>query len=396
MIASLQEKPIYIPPPFDMSFRAFLVLSGIILLLLLSSSESFHVRGRVSSNRKNIVPFHSSSSSSSSSTSPVIGFSDSVAQKEDEEKEKEFLKRRLPPVKRQQMSKFEIEFRELLEGILYTESEIEAVVNPRLRAILEGISASYYEPAVYRAFEVLYEDYMPLRIAGRMVYRRLRDVMEESRKDKQSQIKTVIETTGLSRTEAESCWSTFIRMGESQRLSLKRLKMFIGKTTYEYFDVETVEEAMDRICLNGESDSLSFDQLMVGILNNGSKKLPRDVEQHSKANVLQQILDKDRILRAEGSDFSSRLDSKHRRYNDRYDDMLEQFGRWKTYIPDGEGRRLDILRGCFVGSENPAVIEALRIIYVDYSALRLSGDWIFKVVSTIMGSVERRRVTPQS
>jgi hypothetical protein len=312
------------------------------------------------------------------------------------EDEKEVLKRRLPPVNHQQMTKLEIEFRELLEGILYTESEIEAVVNPRMRAIMEGISASYYEPAVYRAFEVLYEDYIPLRIAGRMVYRRLRNVMEESREYKQSQMKSVTETTGISLTEAESCWSTFIRMGESQRLSLQKLKLLMGKTTCEYLAVETVEEAIDRLCPNDGCDSLSFEQLMVGLLNNGSTKFCRDAEQHPTANFLQQVLDKDRVLQAEWSDFSSRLDASHRKYNDRYEDMLEQFGRWKAYIPDGEGRRLDILRGCFVGSENSAVVEALRIIYVDYSALRLSGDWIFKVVSTIMGSVERRRVAQQN
>jgi hypothetical protein len=311
------------------------------------------------------------------------------------EDEKDVLKSRLPALNHQQMNMFEIEFRELLEGILYTESEIEAVVNPRMRAILEGIAASYYEPAVYRAFEVLYQDYMPLRMAGRMVYRRLRDVMEESREYKLSQMKCATETTGMPWTEAESCWSTFIRLGESQRLSLKKLKTFMGKTTCDYLDVETVEEAIDRICPNDQNESLSFEQLMVGLLNGGRKNLPSDAEQSTTSNFLQQVLDKDRVLRAEGSNFSSRLDPKHRKYNDRYDDMLEQFGRWKAYIPNGEGRRLDILRGCFVGSEKPAVVEALRIIYVDYSPLRLSGDWIFKVVSTIMGSVERRGRVPQ-
>ena len=85
------------------------------------------------------------------------------------------------------------------------------------------------------------------------------------------------------------------------------------------------------------------------------------------------------------SDRHSNLDEKRARYNARYDEMLKKFGEWKAFIPeDGEGRRLDILRGCFVGSENPKVVEALRIIYTDYTALRLSGNWIFNVVSTIM------------
>jgi hypothetical protein len=366
-----------------MAFRAFLALPGVIFLSLFSSSETFSIRENAS-NLKCLRPLHQSSCSPSS----AIGYSEVAL-----EDEKDVLKSRLPRTNHQQMSKFEIEFLELLEGILYTESEIEAVVNPRMRAIMEGISASYYEPAVYRAFEVLYEDYVPLRIAGRMVYRRLRDVMEESKEYKQSQLKAVIETTGISRTEAESCWSTFIRISESQKLSVQKLKTFMGMTTCEYLDVETLTEAVDRICPNEECDSLSYEQLMVGLLNSASEKVSRDAEQRPEANFLQQVLDKHLVLQAEVLDFSSQLDAKRRKYNDRYNDMLEQFGRWKAYIPDGEGRRLDILRGCFVGSENPAVVEALRIIYVDYSALRISGDWIFKVVSTIMGSVERRRLS---
>jgi hypothetical protein len=71
--------------------------------------------------------------------------------------------------------------------------------------------------------------------------------------------------------------------------------------------------------------------------------------------------------------------------------MLDKFAEWKAFVPAGEGRRLDILRGCFVGSENDAVVQALRVIYVDYGALRMSGDWIFKVVSTLMKTVERRQ-----
>ena len=43
------------------------------------------------------------------------------------------------------------------------------------------------------------------------------------------------------------------------------------------------------------------------------------------------------------------------------------------------------MRGCFVGSENPKVVEALRAVYVDFPPLQLSGDWICKVVSSIMG-----------
>lgn len=383
-----------------MMFRSFVGLSGAVLLSNVTSSSAFNVPWSNSNNSKRLLPPRRSSPSST--TSPAIGYSSDIIASLEDEQQKEVLKRRLPPIDKQtERSKLQVEFRELLEGILYTESEIEAVVHPRMRVIMEGISASYYEPAVYRAFEVLYEDYIPLRIAGRMVYRRLRDVMEESREYKQLQVKAVVNATNMSRVEVESCWSTFIRLGKSQRLPLERLQRLMGEPTLNYLDVKNIDEAIGRISSSSSDDasteSLSFEELMIGLLmshENCQTKIASTTQQQT-TNFLQQVLDSDRVLLAEKADFSSRLDARHLKYNDRYDEMLEQFGKWKAYIPNGDGRRLDILKGCFVGSENPAVVEALRIIYVDYSALRLSGDWIFKVVSTIMGSVERRRMAHQ-
>jgi hypothetical protein len=84
------------------------------------------------------------------------------------------------------------------------------------------------------------------------------------------------------------------------------------------------------------------------------------------------------------------LSPRRQKFNERYDDMIVNFSKWKPLIPSGDGRRLQILKGCFVGSENPSVVEALRVIYVDYAALRLSGDWIFKVVSALMSPIVRR------
>jgi hypothetical protein len=44
---------------------------------------------------------------------------------------------------------------------------------------------------------------------------------------------------------------------------------------------------------------------------------------------------------------------------------------------------LDILRGCFSGARDEKVVAALKIVYMDYAALRLAGDLIFKLMSKI-------------
>lgn len=311
------------------------------------------------------------------------------------EDERQFLKSRMPTPVSEDMSKYQVEFRELLEGILYTENELQTVLNPRMRAILEGIAASYYEHDVYRAFEILYEDYVPLRLAGRVVYRELRKVMDESRKYQQSQIDTIMEVTGMAQSDIEECWSTYTKIARDREVLLNELEKYMGQ--------QALRAVLDssNVTLHYESDetaTISFEQLVVCLYNLNTRynddansgTIPNFLKANSSSgNILKQALELSGDL--DGWTIEGQtLSPKRQQFNQRYDDMLVQFAKWKPLIPSGEGRRLEILKGCFTGSENPAVVEALRIIYVDYTALRLSGDWIFKVVSTLMGPIVRR------
>lgn len=327
---------------------------------------------------------------------------------DDEEQEKETLISRIPPPMDEKIGKLQIEFRELLEGILYTPKEIEAILNPNMRTILEGISASYYEPAVYRAFDILYNDYIPLRIAGRLVYKQLRRVMDESKQYQESQIQTAMKRTGMSRLTVEDCWSTFTQITVGQTLSLEELQNYTGPQTSNYILISN-----DSV-LTKDDDSISFEQLLAYLYNNNSKynnvDCDDDINNNSNndsksknknvykvfnknmidGNIIQQALNlnvNNDVARRRKLDDSL----KRKKYIQRYNDMLIVFDRWRPLVPSGdEGRRLQILKGCFVGSENDAVVKALRIIYVDYRALRLSGDWIFRVVSTLMGPILQR------
>jgi hypothetical protein len=294
------------------------------------------------------------------------------------EEQKQELKSRLPPIDRRKMSELEIEFRELLEGILYTSKEIEAVTNPRLRAIYTGVAASYYEPAVYRAFEVLYVDYRPLRVAGRIVYRKLKEGMEESKVYRQSQIEAVLATTGMSLEAAESSWFAFIRLAKDKEIPVEKVESLIDGRALELLESCNKEEVLSALNTDGKK-TLEFEEIVQRL------NACTDV---SPGQLLQKLTN---FESSETLELSG-VDRRRVKYNQRYDDMIVKFGEWKAFIPDGEGRRLDILRGCFVGSENPKVVDALRVIYTDYTALRLSGDWIYKVVSTIMGATQRRQI----
>jgi len=294
------------------------------------------------------------------------------------EEQKEELKSRLPPVDRQQMSKLEIEFRELLKAMLYTPQEMSSITNPRLRIIYEGVAASYYEPAVYRAFEVLYEDYMPLRIAGRMIHEKLQNIMSESKEYQQAQIQNVIAETGLPLDAVGRFWESFVQIAGDRELESKRVELLLQHG--QDVGILPVDEEVLLSAVNPEMrPKLSFEEFVIGC---------HDLASGLSVEALEQLFDADLAP----TTYSTRLDKKRAKYSQRYDDMLHKFGEWKSFIPSGEGRRLDILRGCFVGSENAKVVDALRVIYTDYTALRMSGDWIFQVVSTLMnGTVKRRQ-----
>ena len=336
-----------------------------------------------------------------------------------EQESKEELKKKLPPMRDPStMSKLEIEFRELLEGILYSPSEIEAIASPRIRCIYEGIAASYYEPAVYRAFEVLYEDYLPLRVAGRLVYSRLKEVMSDSNEYRQNQFNDILQATnaGLAICTLRNCWSSYVRLVQDQELIVENNNND-STTTKLLGCIENRIAAVLRTCSDDESnnsyeelrrridflntkghvdETLTFSYMVIQLYNfaietpGGNDDINRDPEQFLSAVW---NLDYWESMTT-GSDFcvNSRLEGKRIKYNAKYDDMIHQFREWEAYIPEnGAGRRFDILKGCFVGSDNPEVVQALRVIYTDNAALRMSGDWIFKVVATIMNTTMKRR-----
>jgi hypothetical protein len=221
-------------------------------------------------------------------------------------------------------------------------------------------------------------------VAGRIVYLKLKEAMEESKLYRQSQIEAVLATTGMSLETAESSWSVFIRLAKDKEISVEKLERLIDGRALELLDYScNKKEFLSMLNPDGKK-TLEFEEIMKR-LNTCTTDVPV-----SPVQLLQKLMD----LELESSSDTLKLSRADRRkvtYNERYDHMIIKFGEWKAFIPDGEGRRLDIVRGCFVGSGNPKVVEALRVIYTDYTALRLSGDWIFKVVSAVMGATQRQQ-----
>jgi hypothetical protein len=292
----------------------------------------------------------------------------------------------LPPIGDRQLTKLETEFREmLLDFSQYTQRDILAVRNPRMRAIFQGVAASFALPAVYRAFEVLFEDYAPLRVAGRLIYGKLKSVMMEAQSHRQLQVDTVAEMTGLSKEEIELSRSAYFQLvvhedDTATEMTLQQIvdyglaEMAIEVLGYENFDdfVKSLNPC--------EKQKVEFEKLMVALQ---SCPVDNPSPECNPTLVLQEIAGKldSRVM----SGRNGNTDQKQQRLDERYNSMVERFRAWKSLVPNGDGRRLEILRGCFVGAESEEIVEALHVVYTDYSALRMSGDLIFKVMATLVG-----------
>ena len=296
----------------------------------------------------------------------------------------------MPPIGDRKLTKLEQEFRDmLLDFSQYTKRDIMAVRNPRLRALFEGVAASYSLPECYRAFEILFEDYAPLRIAGRLIYGKLKQVMIEAQEERRKEVEHLAATTGMARHDIEASRAAFLQLvvhrdDRATEMSFQQLVDYgLAETVVEVLGYENFDDFLSNLETH-QKDNIAFSELMVG-LQNCAVNSPRP--ECNPALVLQEL-----AKRLESNDEKHEpSDAKTKKINDRYNHMVQKFREWKNLVPTGDGRRLEILRGCFVGAESKEIVEALRIVYNDYSAMRLSGDLIFGIMSALVGAAQRRR-----
>jgi hypothetical protein len=297
-----------------------------------------------------------------------------------------------PVEKGKKLTKLEQEFRDMLiDFSQYTKRDIRAVRNPRLRALFEGVAASYSLPEVYRAFELLYEDYAPLRIAGRLIYGKLKQVMVEAQEERWAEVEHVLATTNMSKEDVEASRVAFLKLvvredDKATDMTIQQLVEYgLAETVVEVLGYSSFDDFLKTIDAKS-SDKVGFADLMIR-LQHCSINDPQP--ECNQTLVLQEVAKR---LDSNGNTLSAKesANQKTRKHIECYDGMVEKFIEWKEFVPSGDGRRLDILRGCFVGAESQEIVDALRIVYIDYSALRVSGNLIFSIMSALVGANQRR------
>lgn len=306
---------------------------------------------------------------------------------------------RLPDVGDRKLTELEEEFRGMLADFThYSARDILCLRDFRLRLLFEGIVASADEPLVYRAFEVLYEDLYPLRIGGRIIYRKLKQIMEDSLKEHSHEVEAVVTATRLDEESVREA-----------RLGFVAVAMYLNRDAY--FTIEQLTSTgLTEAIANGLGDQsasafleklkrnpkgrCTFVELMDAIYKCAEETCALD--QCDPAELVIHTVG-DLLDRNPSTKYT--LDEKHERLSLRYDEMVASFITWEGLLPPVEddmnlGRRqarvMEVVRGCFKGAENRHVVDALRVLYTDYTPLRIAGDFIFGCVQQVMKNRQRQ------
>jgi hypothetical protein len=289
------------------------------------------------------------------------------------------------------LNELELEFRDMLEHFTrYSKRDIFSLRDPRMRVLFQGVAASAYEPEVYRAFEILYEDLYPLRVAGRIFFGRMKQLMSDSQLERQEQVIAVHDATGLSAETVEDIRLAFVSTAATLNgdiyLTFDQLaETGLAGTAVNVLDFDSVDSLLQRLDKGGIG-KLSFVDFMAGLQQCAEETCA--IETCNPSEVIKGILSD---LEDNPPHAGEELDPQRQKFSDRFDEMVDSFREWGDLVPQGEGRRLDVVRGCFVGAGRLEIVDALRIVYVDFKALRFAGDLIFKLVSSVMAGIRRRQ-----
>ncbi|GMH56007.1 hypothetical protein TrRE_jg7296 [Triparma retinervis] len=245
----------------------------------------------------------------------------------------------------------------------FTDSDLLLLPSPRMRSLFLGARSASLSPSVVLAFAALYEDMKVLRLGGDMIFGYLTRQADKSREEIERQRRGIGEGVGrvVSEEEVKAGFSVFegIDVNKDGEISREELEVR-GEGVLEVF---------------GED----FDEFM--------KALITAIEDSDGTVTIEEILLRNRecVGGEEGGRGEEELCVAFGEKELKFTAMLSQVAEWEESGVSASGRSGIILDGCYAGLKNEEVVEALRIVYTDYSALRLAGDLIFKLLKVAVG-----------
>jgi len=264
---------------------------------------------------------------------------------------------------------------------LHSEADINLVASPRYRGLLVGTSAAINDPKVTLAFKVLYEDIGPVRIAGDLVFSRLEtEVAKSKRSDAAEAVRELVRDDSCvvaARKVFDAVDADASGTVSSRELLESDLLGSLGGCS----DSESVMRFMDEIDKTHPEGDLHFDEFLLAshsLLYAGDASVSLFGGDDEAECLVEEMLNG-----REGEIGQEKAD----RYSERFDAMCDEFDSWdgdeSSRGADSNPRMELVLDGCFAGSKNPPVVDALKILYIDFRPLRMAGDLIFKLMRKI-------------
>lgn len=271
----------------------------------------------------------------------------------------------------------------------HSNADLNLVTSPRSRGLLTGTSAAINDAQVTRAFKVLYEDLGPIRVAGDLMFSKLeREVAVSMASDGAGNVRA------LGRDEAcvvaarkifdavDADDSGTVSTGELLDSDLLRsLGQCADCTCEKKGSCQSVANFMAEIDKTHPEGEIHFDEFLVAahhLLYEGDASLSLFGGENAD-DLVDQLLD--------GINSSIPMEkNKVDRYSKRFDAMCEEFETWESddasssKAEERNPRLALVLEGCFAGAKQQPIVDALKILYVDFGVLRMAGDLIFKMM----------------
>ena len=281
------------------------------------------------------------------------------------------LQRRRQPVMIGRKQRREEKFDALLDEMSLEDETIIRVEDPRLATILRGVRAVRDDEKVRRAFEILYCDIAPIRLAGELVFRQLKKVTDKQLMDVDPVLVQSLES--FDAADVVAARQLFKAMDQDGDNKLTRDELL-------RFGLLRSLGQCDNCSCNKVDTCQSLDRFVQEVDHDGSGHI----------SFLDFMLRAGRALYLDTSvDLTSVLRPRSKAA-DNFDKMVEEFAFWsrqrRTYYGNDnpevavETRLATVLDGCFAGAEDRHVVAALRVVFEDYDSLRVCADLIFKIM----------------
>lgn len=274
----------------------------------------------------------------------------------------------------------------------YTAEDIDGLRGtPRLQQLVRGVIRGTDDETVVRAFVVLYEDFLPLRLGGDLIFKILDDQVRAARRGAPAKgapagPAPAAADEGDELAQLKELFAAIDADGSGELSRDELVGSGFVELLRDYYGVRELDALFGGGAAEAESGELSLGRFIAA----ASKLGALDDAVALRTAVLENRARGERAL------------ERRRKHGARYDEMLSTFERWReagleqALLDSVENERLRaVLEGCFAGARNEGMVVALRVLYEDYAPLRMGGDLIWQVVQRIVAGADVDEPAPR-